>query len=128
VNLKLDENLGRLATELLSEAGHDISTVRLQGLGGAPDPAVIAVCQSEDRALVTPDLGFSNTLVFPPDRCPAIAVLRLPARPTPDDLTSAVRVLVRALATRGITGRLWVVQRGTLREHQSRDVTDEPAV
>ena len=40
MKLKLDENLGRLAAELLSGAGHDVETVPSQSLHSASDPVL----------------------------------------------------------------------------------------
>jgi len=37
MKLKLDENLGTRAAELLREAGHDLSTVPEQNLCSTPD-------------------------------------------------------------------------------------------
>jgi predicted nuclease of predicted toxin-antitoxin system len=66
VNLKLDENLGHTAAELFRQAGHGVETVHSQRLSGAPDAAVIALCQREQRCLVTLDLDFGNPLPFKP--------------------------------------------------------------
>ncbi|MEX1022730.1 MAG: hypothetical protein WD058_06240 [Dehalococcoidia bacterium] len=52
-------------------------------------------------------------------------VLRLPPRPVPADLDRAVLTLVDGLAGRSAEGRLWIVQRGAIREHQPRDVSED---
>lgn len=41
VRLKLDENLGKRAQDVLPAAGHDPSTVLEQGLSGSPDQRLI---------------------------------------------------------------------------------------
>lgn len=40
MRFKLDENIGRQAADLLRRAGHDVETVRGEGLGGAGDDVV----------------------------------------------------------------------------------------
>jgi predicted nuclease of predicted toxin-antitoxin system len=120
VRLKLDENPGDRGADILRQAGHDVSSVRAQGLSGAPDSQVIEVCRRETRCLVTLDRGFGHTLVFDPSRYPGIAILRLPSRPTPDDLYAAIRTLISGLERRSIQGRLWTVQRGRIREYDPR--------
>jgi predicted nuclease of predicted toxin-antitoxin system len=118
MRLKLDENLGERGRVLFATAGHDTSTVAEQKLSGAEDQQVIEVCRSEDRVLVTLDLDFSNPMRFPPQLYSGVAVLRLPARITPADLTSTCETLIRGLSRQPIAGKLWIVQRDRIREYQ----------
>ncbi|MDI9432946.1 MAG: DUF5615 family PIN-like protein [Sedimentisphaerales bacterium] len=121
MRFKLDENLGRTAAEVLQSEGHDVHTVREQSLSGAPDQDVIRACQAEQRCLVTLDLDFGNPLVFDPATYAGIAVLRLPARPSHQDITEACQTLAAGLRDDDITGRLWIVQRTRIRVHQRED-------
>jgi predicted nuclease of predicted toxin-antitoxin system len=121
LRLKLDENLGERGAALLRAAGHDVSTVFEQGLTSEPDPSLIAICRDEDRCLVTLDLDFANPLQFRPRDYRGIAVLRLPPRSSQEDLLNAVRTLAGGLERGDITGKLWVVQIGVLREYRPED-------
>ncbi len=112
---------GRRAAEVLQSHGHDVQTVLGQGLSRAPDGEVIGVCQSEQRCLVTLDLDFGNPLVFDPAQYSGIAVLRLPARPSHQDIVDACETLVAGLKDADIGGKLWIVQRGRIREYQGED-------
>jgi hypothetical protein len=47
-----------------------------------------------------------------------MAVLRLPYQPSQADLLDACRTLAIAVTGADITGKLWVVQRGRIREYQ----------
>jgi len=124
--IKLDENLGERGREMLAGAGHEVATVSDQGLAGAADPRLIAVCEAERRCLVTLDLDFSNPFVFPPEKYAGIAVLRLAGRRTPDALYAAVGMLVTALAQRPIEGKLWIVERHRIREYLPETDQTEP--
>jgi Domain of unknown function (DUF5615) len=118
MRLKLDENLGRSVLRLFEEAGHDVTTVSNQHLNGAPDMELLELCGREERCLVSLDLDFSNPILFRPSDYAGIAVLRLPRKPGYSDLLDATHTLIGGLARRAIIGRLWVIQRGRIREHQ----------
>lgn len=124
MRLKLDENLGRLVAGMIRQSGHDVTTVHEQGMGGAPDRSVIEICRQEGRCLVTLDLEFGNPLTFRPSRYHGVAVLRLPGGATPRDLTDGVRTLIVGLQRDRIEGKLWVVQRGRIRQYQEKDEDD----
>lgn len=118
MRLKLDENVDVRLAVLLRQAGHDVTTVRDQGLCGIADPALYEHCVSEGLILVTLDLDFSNVLRYPPERTPGLVVLR-----GPDDLFPTVRILVgtlvNALTNDTPSGRLWIVEPSRIRIHEA---------
>ncbi len=118
MRLKLDENLGARGAELFRMAGHDVVTVPEQGLCSATDKDLITICRKEKRCLVTLDMDFGNPILFKPEEYVGIAVLRLPSKPTPDDLIDAIRTMIRGLGLKEIEGKLWIVQRERIREYQ----------
>ncbi len=102
----------------MRQAGHDVVTVVEQGLKSASDLDLIEVCRTEGRCLVTLDLDVSNPLRYNPANYNGIVVLRLPARPTPEDLTDTAQTLIGGLEREEVIGKLWIIQRGRLRIYQ----------
>lgn len=92
MKFKLEENLGERGRAVLQAAGHDVSTVSMQRLGGASDEESIDICCSEERCLVTLDLDFASPLRFSPER--------YADRPSYDDLLGLVRELVIGVSAR----------------------------
>ena len=118
MQLKLDENLGLRPAELLRKAGHNVATVPEQKLCSASDRTLIGICQKEKRCPVTLDIDFGNPLLFQPSSFSGIVVLRLPHKPTPDDLDTAIETLIGNLVESSVEGKLWIVQKGRIREYQ----------
>ena len=118
IRIKLDENFGRRAKEILENQGYDVSTVFDQNLIGASDRSLIDACQVEDRVLASLDLDFANPLRFKPSRYSGIAVLRLSSRPTVEEIHAGVHHLAKVLRERSIEGKLWIIQSSGVREYQ----------
>ena len=118
MKLKLDENLDVRLAVILRQAGHEVTTVRDQGLAGIDDKELYRHCVSEARTLVTLDLDFANVLRYPPESGSGIIVLR-----GQDDLLPTLRMLTRtlvgALSAANPTAQLWIVEAGRVRIHES---------
>lgn len=55
MKFKLDENVPRRATNLLADAGHDVSTVKDEALVGEADAIIARAAAEEERMLITLD-------------------------------------------------------------------------
>ncbi|MBN3899469.1 MAG: DUF5615 family PIN-like protein [Nostoc sp.] len=120
MNIKLDENLGSLRVATwLRLAGHDVATVKEQGLTSIPDEELIVICHREGRILVTSDRGFGNRLKYNPSDYSGIVVLRLPGRSKFADWREAIETLIAGLETADVTGKLWIIQQGKILESQA---------
>ncbi|WP_341524985.1 DUF5615 family PIN-like protein [Nostoc sp. UHCC 0302] len=118
MNLKLDENIDLRVVSLLRLAGHDVANISGQGLSSAPDGEVIDVCRREGRCLVTCDRGFGNRLKYNLSDYAGIVIIHLPSRPNFTFWQEAIETLIQELNTAEVTGKLWIIQGGTIQEYQ----------
>lgn len=114
MNFKIDENLPAEVANLLISAGHDAETVFDEGLVGADDQNIIEVCTSENRALVTLDLDFSNVRAYPPSDHSGLIVLRL-RRQDKQHVLKVVSQILDMLEREQLVGRLWIVEEDRIR-------------
>ena len=124
MKLKLDENLGQKAIKQFHQAGFDVITVAEQDMRGSSDEALIEVCRSEQRCLVTLDMGFANPLFYQPADYAGIAVIRLPKEQSMNDLLLALNTLINSLKKRAIKGQLWIVYKDRIRQYQPDNKTN----
>lgn len=123
MKFKLDENFGASIQKLFHSQGYDCLTVRDENLFGADDPQVLEAAKKEKRVLVTMDHGFSNVLVYPPGESSGIAVINPPGRASLPLLRTLILTLLNEASQRDISGRLWIVEPGRIREHEPEDLT-----
>ena len=119
MKFKLDENFGTRTREIFRAAGHNAQTVRDEGLQGCSDQYLYEVCCTEKRCLVTLDLDFADVMRFPPTEANGIVVIRIPRNPSLTLLERLVRQFLQALTQMSIENRLWIVEVGRIRIHQS---------
>jgi len=117
VKFKLDENIGRRGLDLIRASGHDVMTVRDQGLQGVADEELFEVCTAEGRALITLDRDFGQVLRFPPQRSAGIIVLEIGPRATLQGILDRLRDLLEVVETRAVVGALLIVEPGRVRIH-----------
>ena len=119
MNFKLDENFGKRTQHLFRTAGHDVQTVSSQGLNGRSDKKLYEVCCSEKKCLVTLDLDFADVTRFLPTKSSGIAVIRVPRNPSIALLEQLVNQFLKAVIKMPVEKRLWIIEPGRIRVHQS---------
>ena len=118
MRVKLDENVTSAAVALLTEAGHVVDTVSDEGLTGAADSLVIEACRSEQRLLVTFDVGFGDVRVYPPGSHHGVVLLRL-ADQRPDVTLETLSRLLLGYVLDELDGALVVVSTDRVRIRRS---------
>ena len=90
MRVKIDENLPESAATVVRAAGHDVDTVRAEGLTGVTDPEVMTAAIAARRMVFTMDRGFGD-LARAAGTHPGVVVFRLPKQ----DAASATDVVGR---------------------------------
>lgn len=121
MKFKLDENIGRSGIEFLRQRGHDVATVREEGLAGAADTAVFEVCATEARTLVTLDRDFGQILRFPPSRSAGVVILEIGAPASVDRVVARLRDFLALAEKRPVQGELWIVEPSRVRVHLAKE-------
>ncbi len=114
MKFKIDENLPIELTILWGNSGHDVMSVSHQNLTGAPDSDIAAVCQKENRVLVTLDLDFSDIRAYPPEEYPGIIVFRLHRQDKLHILKVAER-MIPLITDEQLIKYLWIVDENKIR-------------
>ena len=114
MQFKIDENLPVEIADLLINAGHDAKTVNGQQLQGAKDPALIDVCNSENRIFVTLDTDFSDIRAYPPQELSGIIVLRLGCQ-AKQHVIEVFQNIIPLLGRESLKQHLWIVEETRIR-------------
>jgi predicted nuclease of predicted toxin-antitoxin system len=111
---KIDENMPAEAAELLRKAGWDCTTVYEEGLNGAEDSRISAVCRTEQRVLFTLDQDFADIRSYPPADYPGIVVLCV-WDPHREAILQLLRRALGTLEKEWAAHRLWIVEPSRIR-------------
>jgi len=96
MKFKLDENFGTRTQQLFKAAGHEVKTVREQGL-----------------------LDFADVTRFSPTQTDGIVVIRVPLHPSITLLEQLVVQFLQTLTQMSVEKKLWIVESGRIRVHES---------
>ena len=76
IKIKVDEDLPRLAVNILRDHSYDAANVIEQGMNGWKDIKLWEAIQTEERFLITADKGFANIQRYPPGKHAGVLLLR----------------------------------------------------
>ncbi|MGH7840362.1 MAG: DUF5615 family PIN-like protein [Candidatus Binataceae bacterium] len=105
---KVDEDLPLQIADLLTERGHDATTVVAQGWQGISDDMLWPRVQNEARWLITADKGFADLRKYPPGTHSGVILLRSQEESRRAYLDLAV-VAVDRLAFEDVAGAVVVI-------------------
>jgi predicted nuclease of predicted toxin-antitoxin system len=111
---KIDENLPIDVAELLQQAGYNALTVWDQKLVGSADQVLAAICQQEQRCLITLDKDFADIRSYPPEDFAGLLILRLKQQDKPTIL-AIIKKLLLLFPHHPIERHLWIVEERRIR-------------
>lgn len=79
MKIKLDENMPARLARRLALLGHEVQTVRDEGMEGRLDATIWEAAQSEGRFLISQDVDFSDIRSFVPGSHYGVLLVRLHA-------------------------------------------------
>jgi predicted nuclease of predicted toxin-antitoxin system len=123
MKIKLDENFDLRLAPVVAAQGHDVDTVRSEGLSGSDDDTIYQTCRANGRILFTLDLDFANPFRFPPEVTAGIVVIRVP-RPVLPIIRATLLSVLPQLSAQPLQGNLWIVEPGRIRVHEPREEVD----
>jgi predicted nuclease of predicted toxin-antitoxin system len=83
-------------------------------MGGEPDSNIALVCKSEDRIIVTLDIGFADIRTYPPQDFPGIIVIRSKAQDK-FSLIECFEKVIPLLRKESPVQKLWIIERDKVR-------------
>ena len=111
----LDESTHRSVAQVLQQLGHEVVDGRDVGLRGKPDRDVFKFAQSHQAILLTADLDFSDTLVFPLGSHQGIVVLRFPSEVSTITINNELLASLSSLTETDLRSNLTVISPGKVR-------------
>jgi predicted nuclease of predicted toxin-antitoxin system len=112
----LDANMPRSALRVLRAAGHEAAHVRDLAMGRATDDQIDLHAQATEAILVTRDLDFADTRVYPPETAPGRLVLRVADSDTAEAIAELLeRFLALPDLVAQIPGHLVVLEQDRVR-------------
>jgi len=114
MQFKIDENLSIEIAELLINAGYNAKTANEQQLQGAKDSAILELCRSENRVLVTLDIDFSDIRKYPPQDFSGIIVLRTVSQ-AKQHILKVLKNIIPLIKREPLSQHLWIVEETKVR-------------
>ena len=114
IRFLIDEDMPRSTAEALKKAGFESFDIRDLGLRGAKDDAIYQVAQQKDCIVLSGDLGFSNTLRYPPGSHKGIVVVRFPNEMSTEILNQLLVNAIRSIY-QDLPGNLTIIEPDKIR-------------
>jgi len=110
----LDACMPYSSKEIFQRYG-EVSHARDIGMGGAPDKEIIEYASKNKAVLVTKDLDFGNTLLYPIDSYFGVIILRVPFYFTAKQINNVLREFLSSVNIEELKNAITIVELGRYR-------------
>ncbi len=111
----IDEDLPQSLSSLLRQRGHESRHIAELGLRGLHDSRIFRAAQESGAVLISRDVGFANTLKYPPGTHQGIVVVRYPSKMPMDLLMEKVAASLAKLDEPEFAGALIIIEPDRIR-------------
>lgn len=111
----LDENMPLSVANSLKELNFEVEHARTSGLRGAPDKQIAEYARKQQAILVTKDLEFGSSILYPKGSHYGLLILRLPHKWTPEKVTKALKEFLTKIDTKRLTKAITILEVGKYR-------------
>lgn len=106
----LDENLPLSLVDALGEQGFEVSHVRLAGMTGAEDEEIAEHAKDREAVLITKDLEFGSSILYPEGSHHGLLIVRLPHDFGADKLVENTENFIAKNNLSELEGRITVLE------------------
>jgi predicted nuclease of predicted toxin-antitoxin system len=106
----IDENLPLKLVDLLAQYGYDSLHVKRLDIKSSDDPVILEFAKQNNYILITRDLDFSNTLLYPRGSCSGIVVVRYPDSFITKQILRAFEEFIKSIKEEEFANSLIIVE------------------
>ena len=110
IKFVIDEDISRLTSKALEQAGYFVMDIRDHNLRGSSDDIIFKFAQENKAVLFTGDLGFANILKFPLDTHYGIVVIHFPNEMTTVLINRILISSISSLEEKDFIGNLIIIE------------------
>ena len=111
----LDENIPFSVTDSIKELGFEVEHARTSDLRGAPDKKIAEYARKQQSILITKDLEFGSSILYPKGSHYGLLILRLPNQWAADKVIKAIKEFLTKIDPQELVNSITVLEIGKYR-------------
>ncbi len=111
----LDENMPSSVADIIKKLGFEVEHARICGLRGASDKQIAEHARKHQAILVTKDLEFGSSILYPKDSHYGLLVLRLPYKWTSEKVIKTLKEFLTKTDLQKLINSITILEIGRYR-------------